>query len=202
MIFDLNVSPELLLEAFQRGYMLLCEDDFWHRWDNPSFRGVLPLDTFHTPHGLRRTLAKGTFEIRFNTRFVDVVKGCAERKTTWLDEDLIRYYTVLFEYGHAHSVEAWEEGRLQGGLFGVAIGGVFFGLSMFHRVTDASKVALWALVQRLKERKFGLLEIQCVTRHLKTFGAIEIPREEYMAQLKTQLRRECRFVGDRVRAYL
>jgi leucyl/phenylalanyl-tRNA--protein transferase len=198
----LNVSPELLLEAFQRGYHLFRDTDDWCSWVNPYERGVLPLDAFHVPHGLRRTLAKNLFEIRVNAAFVDVLHGCANRKTTWLNETLIRYYTVLYEYGHAHSVEAWIEGRLAGGLFGVAIGGAFFGMSMFHSVTDASKVALHALVQRLRERKFGLLEIQAATRHTATFGAIHIPRAEYMRQLKIQLARECRFVGDRVRAYL
>ena len=164
-------------------------------WFSPDPRGVLPLDRFHVPHGLARRLKKSPFEIRVNTAFEAVMDGCAAREETWIDDEIRASYRELHRIGYAHSVEAWREGRLAGGLYGVALGGAFFGESMFHRETDASKVALHALVERLRARRFTLLDLQWVTPHLATFGAVEIPRRGYLRQLVAALRLECDFAG-------
>jgi leucyl/phenylalanyl-tRNA--protein transferase len=165
-------------------------------WYSPDPRGVIPLEDFHLPHGLKRTLAKGLFEVRINTAFSAVVEGCANRSETWIDGRIKRSYEELHRLGFAHSVEAWQGDVLGGGLYGVALGGAFFGESMFHTVTDASKVALHALVQRMRTQGFGLLDLQWVTPHLATFGAREIPRSEYLRQLEVQLERRCSFSGN------
>ena len=157
-------------------------------WFSPDPRGILPLDDFHIPHGLVRTLKKNRFEIRFNSAFGEVMRGCAQREDTWIDSMILQSYERLYHLGYAHSVETWREGLLVGGLYGVTLGGAFFGESMFHVETDASKVALHALVERLRERHFVLLDIQWVTEHLSSFGAIEIPRSDYLKRLKTALR--------------
>jgi leucyl/phenylalanyl-tRNA---protein transferase len=162
-------------------------------WFSPDPRGVLLLDSFHVPHGLKRVLKKHPFQVRFNTAFDAVMAGCADRAETWIDAQIKESYGELFRLGLAHSVEAWADGRLAGGLYGVALGGVFFGESMFHNVTDASKVALVALVERMREREMGFLDIQWVTPHLKTFGACEIPRWTYLQLLKEQIDRSCVF---------
>ncbi len=164
-------------------------------WFSPDPRAIIPLDErFHVPHGLRRTLKKGRFELRVNTAFAEVMQGCARRPETWINQEILASYTELHRLGHAHSVEAWLEGRLVGGLYGVAQGGAFFGESMFHEVTDASKVALHGLVERLRARGFTLLDTQWTTEHLITFGAYEIPRGKYLTLLRTALAQPCRFV--------
>lgn len=163
-------------------------------WFSPDPRAIIPLDTFHIPHGLRRTIKKAPFEIRVSTAFEQVMRGCAEREETWINEDIIGSYVELYRLGFAHSVETWKEGELVGGLYGVAIGGAFFGESMFHRVTDASKVALYALVMRLRERDYSLLDTQWMTPHLKLFGALEIPRTVYRQLLKASLKQNCTFL--------
>ena len=132
------------------------------------------------PHALQKTLRKNIFEIRFDTSFADVMKACAKRADTWINEEIVESYTRLHELGHAHSVEAWRDGKLAGGLYGVSLGGAFFGESMFHRVTDASKIALCGLVERLREKKFVLLDTQWLTPHLLQFGGVEIPRNQYL----------------------
>lgn len=162
-------------------------------WFSPDPRGIIPLDTFHVPHGLARRLKRSPYEVRVNTAFREVMSACAEREQTWITEEIIGSYERLFRLGHAHSVEAWEEGELVGGLYGVTMGAAFFGESMFHRRTDASKVALHALVMRMRERSFQLLDTQWVTPHLATFGGVEIPRRSYLQKLRAALRRECRF---------
>ncbi len=152
-------------------------------WFSPDPRAIIPLDTFHLPHGLRRTLKKARFEIRVDAGFEAVMRACARREDTWINEEIVASYVNLHRLGHAHSIEAWLDGRLVGGLYGVALGGVFCGESMFHEVTDASKVALHALVERLRARDFALLDTQWLTPHLETFGAVEIPRAEYQRRL-------------------
>src|SRR6267143_1069188 len=144
----------------------------------------LPLEEFHVPHALRRVMRKGVFEIKIDNRFSEVIRACAKREDTWINREIIESYMRLHELGHAHSVEAWSKSKLAGGLYGVAIGGAFFGESMFHRVTDASKIALVALVERLRARKFLLLDAQWVTPHLEQFGAIEISRDHYLKLLR------------------
>ncbi len=187
------IEPDLLLGAYAQGIFPMGMPECDLAWFSPDPRGVLPLDAFHLPHGLARTLKKNRFEVRCNTAFEAVMRSCAERDETWIDAEIIRSYVELHRLGFAHSVEAWHEGVLAGGLYGVALGGAFFGESMFHRETDASKVALHALVQRLREQHFALLDLQWVTPHLAAFGAIEIPRREYLKQLRAALALPCKF---------
>jgi leucyl/phenylalanyl-tRNA--protein transferase len=163
-------------------------------WFSPDPRGIIPLDCFHVPHGLARTLKKKPFEVRINGAFEEVMRACAEREETWITDDIVASYVTLHRIGYAHSVEAWKDGQLAGGLYGVAIGGAFFGESMFHRVTDASKVALHALVTQMRERGFMLLDVQWNTEHLATFGAVEISRKEYMRRLHRAIYLDCTFV--------
>ena len=178
------IPSDLLLQGYRFGVFPMAMRDGSIDWFSPDPRAILPLDRFHIPHGLRRTVAKKTFEIRFDQRFGEVIRACAKRRDTWIDSEIIESYERLHELGHAHSVEAWHSGKLAGGLYGVAIGGAFFGESMFHRKTDASKIALLALVEHLRSRKFMLLDTQWVTPHLEQFGAIEIPRSQYLKLLK------------------
>jgi leucyl/phenylalanyl-tRNA---protein transferase len=153
-------------------------------WFSPEPRAIIPLDKFHVPHALRRLAHKEIFEIKIDNSFGEVIRGCARRRETWINPEIIESYEQLHELGYAHSVEAWSKDKLVGGLYGVAIGGAFFGESMFHRERDASKIALVALVERLRKRKFALLDTQWLTPHLKQFGAIEIPRAHYLKLLK------------------
>ena len=187
------IEPEFLLNAYARGIFPMGMPEGDIAWFSPDPRGVLPLDAFHLPHGLARTLKKNLFTVRCNTAFEAVMRACAEREETWIDEEIVHSYVELHRLGFAHSVEAWNEGTLAGGLYGVALGGAFFGESMFHRQTDASKVALHALVERLRQRRFALLDLQWVTPHLAAFGAIEIPRREYLRQLRTAIALDCAF---------
>jgi leucyl/phenylalanyl-tRNA--protein transferase len=163
-------------------------------WFSPDPRGIILLDAFHIPHGLRRTLKKGEFQLRLNTAFEEVIRACSERAETWISEEIIQSYIHLHKLGFAHSVEAWLDNELAGGLYGVSLYGAFFGESMFHRVADASKVALVGLVNRLNERGYRLLDTQYVTSHLTNFGAVEISRAKYMRLLKQALALECKFV--------
>ncbi len=188
------IPAALLLEAYCSGIFPMATEPGELSWFSPDPRGVVPLDAFHIPHGLRRTLKKGAFEIRVNHDFEAVIRACAEREETWISEAIVASYVNLHRLGYAHSVEAWSRGHLAGGLYGVSLFGAFFGESMFHRETDASKVALVALVTRLRERHYRLLDTQYVTPHLQTFGAVEIPRAKYLRLLKQALAQECRFV--------
>lgn len=154
-------------------------------WFSPLMRGVIPLDeAFHIPHGLKRAMKKQPFEVRWSTDFRGTMLGCAERDRTWIDETILESYCLLHRLGFGHSVECHDEEGLQGGLYGVALGRAFFGESMFSRKTDASKIALVALVEELRARGFLLLDTQWLTEHLRTFGGQEIPREEYLKRLK------------------
>ncbi len=162
-------------------------------WFSPDPRGIIPLDTFHVPHGLARTLKKHAFAIRLNHDFEAVMRACAEREDTWISEEIIESYVALHRLGFAHSVEAWNENGLAGGLYGVCLGGAFFGESMFHTETDASKVALVALVDHLRERGFALLDTQWITPHLAKFGAMELPKKTYLARLQSALKLDCVF---------
>ena len=186
------IPPDLLLSAYAQGVFPMAEEGEIS-WYSPDPRGVLPLDSFHVPHGLARVLKKGVFEVRFNTCFAQVLDGCAARRETWIDARIKQSYLNLHALGCAHSVEVFIGGTLGGGLYGVSLGGVFFGESMFHTVTDASKVALVALVDRMCSRDFGLLDLQWVTPHLKTFGAREISRRDYLELLRKHIERPCLF---------
>ena len=183
-----NIIPlEALLNAYANGVFPMA-DEGEILWFSPERRGLIPLDSrFRIPHGLRRTLKRGLFEVRWDTAFREVMLACTERKETWIDELILKSYCALHEEGFAHSVECWDADGLQGGLYGVALAGVFFGESMFHRKTDASKVALVALVETLREKNFQLLDTQWMTDHLRQFGGYELPRREYLAQLQAAL---------------
>jgi leucyl/phenylalanyl-tRNA--protein transferase len=193
------LSVDLLVSAYGSGWfpMAVGEEDI--RWFSPDPRGIIPLDTFHTSRRLARIVSRGAFRIEINRSFTDVIRACAlaerdpEDAGTWIDQEIIESYSALHTAGYAHSVEAWQGGTLAGGLYGVALGGAFFGESMFHRVTDASKVALVALVERLRERGFTLLDTQWTTPHLEQFGAVEVPRGRYLKMLAKALEQDCRF---------
>ena len=177
------IPPDLLLEAYASGIFPMGMPGGDIRWFSPDPRGILPLESFHTPHGLKKALRNPAWKIRVDTAFGEVVEACAEREETWITESIADSYYQLHQDGHAHSVEVWRDGVLAGGLYGVSLGGAFFGESMFHRVTDASKVALWHLVKILKEGGYTLLDSQWTTPHLEQFGAVEIPRDLYLERL-------------------
>ena len=188
------ISADLLLHAYRNAVFPMASPDGEIAWFSPDPRAIIPLDEgFRVPHGLRRALKKGRFEVRVDTAFETVMRQCAAREETWINEEIIASYVALHRLGHAHSVEAWCEGRLAGGLYGVSLGGAFFGESMYHEVTDASKVALHALVTRLRARGFELLDTQWLTPHLETFGAREIPRADYRERLLACAEMPCRF---------
>jgi leucyl/phenylalanyl-tRNA--protein transferase len=190
------LEPELVLNAYRRGIFPMAVGERGRiGWFSPDPRAVIPLDErFHIPHGLRRVWQRKKFEITFDTDFPAVVHECAQRKEgTWISPGISKCYCQLHQLGHAHSVEARLEGKLVGGLYGVAQEGAFFGESMFHRATDASKVALVALVERLRASGFVLLDTQWTTPHLQQFGTFEIPRTEYLWRLEHALKLECKF---------
>src|SRR4051794_11590061 len=185
------IPADLLLHAYRSAVFPMAMEDGEVAWFSPDPRALIPIEEFHVPHGLRRTLKRAPFEVRFNTAFEEVMRACAARPETWINEEILESYVNLHREGFAHSVECWLEGELAGGLYGVAIGGAFFGESMFHRVTDASKIALCALVARLRERGFTLLDTQWLTPHLRTFGAYEVPRSIYLPLLAASLKLNC-----------
>ena len=169
------------------------------QWYTADPRGIIPLESFHVPGTLqslvRKAPAEGGFDIRINHDFEATMRGCQEHREggTWINEPLIAAYVRLHKLGTAHSVEAWKDGKLAGGLYGVSLGGAFFGESMFHRVRDASKVALVHLVNRLRQRKFVLLDTQASTAHLRRFGCIDISASEYSRRLKAAIQKQCEF---------
>jgi len=188
-----TLTPELVLHAYAEGIFPMAEraDDPDLYWVSPELRGVLPLDGFHIPRRLARTVRSDRFRVTSDGAFVDVMKACAEpvagRPNTWINDEIIRLYTALHAAGHAHSIECWLGETLAGGLYGVSLGGAFFGESMFSRARDASKVALVHLVARLKAGSYVLLDTQFLTKHLAQFGAVEIPRQSYLARLREAL---------------
>ncbi|AAL52245.1 leucyl/phenylalanyl-tRNA--protein transferase [Brucella melitensis bv. 1 str. 16M] len=193
------IEPEMLLRAYATGIFPMAEeaDDPEVFWVRPEKRGVIPLDGFHIPRSLQKTIRQGIFEIRLDSNFAGVIEGCAsgtgERARTWINEPIRRAYAKLFEIGHCHTVEAWYEGKLAGGLYGVTLGRAFFGESMFTRKRDASKVCLAYLVQHLSRQGFVLLDTQFTTPHLERFGALEVPRKEYEEMLERALEGIARF---------
>nr|WP_290129044.1 leucyl/phenylalanyl-tRNA--protein transferase [Hoeflea alexandrii] len=182
-----------MLRAYASGLFPMADsaDDPDLFWVEPELRGVLPLDAFHIPRRLARTVRQAPFEIRFNTAFDQVVAACAEsvenRPSTWINSTITELYGKLHRLNHAHSVEAWLDGELVGGLYGVSLRRAFFGESMFSRATDASKICLVHLVEKLRKRGFVLLDTQFTTEHLKRFGAIDIPRDDYSGMLAEAL---------------
>ncbi|MBN7756213.1 leucyl/phenylalanyl-tRNA--protein transferase [Nitratireductor aquimarinus] len=195
-----RIPPDLLLRAYATGVFPMAEsaDDPEVFWVRPEMRGVIPLDSFHIPKSLAKTLRRAPFRIAFDTDFEGVIEGCAEARRdtddTWINAPIREAYGLLFENGHCHTVEAWTDEGLVGGLYGVTLGRAFFGESMFSRQTDASKVCLVHLVERLRERGFTLLDTQFTTPHLKQFGAIDVPRSRYEQMLQDALQKgEARF---------
>jgi leucyl/phenylalanyl-tRNA--protein transferase len=188
------ITPEILLRAYAAGIFPMAEsaDDPGLFWVEPEIRGIIPLDGFHLPSRLRRTVRSDRFELRVDQDFEAVVAACAEsrpdRAETWINRRIRRLYGELFALGYVHTVECWREGRLVGGLYGVSLGGAFFGESMFHRESDASKVALVHLVARLRRGGYQLLDTQFQTAHLAQFGTREVPRDSYRALLDAAIR--------------
>ncbi|KQV82719.1 leucyl/phenylalanyl-tRNA--protein transferase [Rhizobium sp. Root1220] len=180
-----GITPEILLRAYSIGLFPMAEsaDDPEIFWVEPDLRGVLPLDDFHISKSLAKTIRRKPFDIRFNYDFSSVIAACAaetgDRPSTWINQTIRSLYSTLHRMGHAHSVEAWDGDELVGGLYGVSLGSAFFGESMFSRRTDASKICLVHLVERLQAKGFKLLDTQFTTEHLKTFGAIDVPKDEY-----------------------
>lgn len=179
-----RIPPHILLGAYTEGVFPMAEEGEL-LWFSPVNRGVIPLDeNFHIPRGLKKALRKKPFEIRVNTAFREVMRGCADRESTWIDEVILDSYYELFELGFAWSIECWDDDGLQGGLYGVRLGKAFFGESMFSRKTDASKIALVALVEKLRGEGAILLDTQWMTDHLRQFGGHEVPRDLYLEMLE------------------
>ena len=191
----LTLTPEGVELAYRHGIFPMADERTAEiLWFRPDPRAVIPLDGFHVSRSLARTLRRAAFDVRVDTDFEGVMRGCADRpEGTWISERFVEVYGALHRAGKAHSVEAWREGRLAGGVYGLALGGAFMAESMFHRETDASKVALAALTSRLRERGFILFDVQYVTPHLESLGAIGITRREYERRLEEALRLSPRF---------
>ncbi len=191
-----RLTPEILLRAYSEGLFPMAErrGDPTLYWVSPEKRGVLPLDEFHFPHRLARTVRSRHFTVTADRVFTDVMRACAApapgREESWINDEILRLYTALHAGGHAHSIECWHDDELVGGLYGVRLGAAFFGESMFSRARDASKVALVHLVDALKRGGFVLLDTQFITTHLAQFGAVEIPRAQYLVLLNKALGRE------------
>jgi leucyl/phenylalanyl-tRNA--protein transferase len=200
--FGGSLSAEWLLDAYQHGIFPWPTGDprLPVPWCSPDPRAVFELDRFHVPRRLAQTCRSEKFRVTFDTDFSGVIRGCASSGTrrgqTWLTAAMIRAYTHLFELGHCHSVEVWHHEQLAGGTYGLAVGGLFAAESMFYRLRDASKVALVCLVQRLRRRGYTLMDIQQLTPHTSQFGAVEIPRAEYLRRLAESLGVDATF-GDR-----
>lgn len=197
-----DLTPDMLLRAYAVGVFPMAEDrnDPELFWVDPRMRGIIPLTEFHVPRRLRRTIRSGIFDVTYDRDFEAVIEGCAEstriRPRTWINDNIINLYCTLHRMGHAHSVECWRDGALVGGLYGVSLGGVFFGESMFSRATDASKVALVYLAASLKLGGYDFIDTQFITKHLSRFGAIELPRNEYKKLLSAAIERKTVFVTD------
>jgi len=185
----MEISPTDVLYAYQHGVFPMADPgaDDALVWVRPDPRGILPLEDFHVPTNLQKLVDRGTFTVRTDTAFAEVIAACADRPSTWLSEELQALFRKLHHRGYAHSVEAYREDVLAGGLYGLALGGAFFGESMFYREDNASKVALVHLVEQLKAGGFILLDIQWATDHLRQFGAVEIPRLAYERRLQSAL---------------
>ena len=187
----MDLPPELLVAAYQAGVFPMADPDGEIGWYAPDPRAVLPLDAFHVPKTLGKTVRQGLFEVTVDRAFETVMRACAApgpgREETWISEEIVRGYTALHRLGIAHSVECWRGGAFAGGLYGVALGGAFFGESMVTRARDASKVALVRLVERLRAGGYVLLDTQMATPHLERFGVVEIPRAEYERRLAAAL---------------
>jgi leucyl/phenylalanyl-tRNA--protein transferase len=190
-----RLDPEIVLAAYRLGLFPMAESRTGPvSWYSPDPRAIIPLDAFNLPRSLKRTIRKGIFSVCLDTAFAEVIRLCAHRDETWISEEIERTYVELFAKGYAHSVESWQGALLAGGLYGIAVGGAFFGESMFSLRPDASKVALAFLVDFLRARGYALLDVQFMNEHLRQFGTREIPRQEYLARLGDAVRRDVRFL--------
>ncbi len=196
----MSLSPDLLLHGYSIGVFPMAEhrDDAEIFWVDPRRRGVMPLDGFHLSRSLARRMRKGGYDVRIDTDFAGVLDGCADRAETWISGEIRRHYLNLHTRGQAHSLEVWQDGELTGGVYGVVLGAAFFGESMFSRRTDASKIALAYLVDRLNLAGFTLFDTQFITTHLASMGGIEISRADYHRQLAEALRRDADFTAPAV----
>jgi leucyl/phenylalanyl-tRNA--protein transferase len=190
-----RLTSDLLLRSYQAGVFPMADPDednaiYWYR---PEERGILPLDAFHVPDNLSKLVRREVFDVTTDRAFERVIRACADRTTTWISDEIIQAYTELHRLGYAHSVECWQDDELAGGLYGVALGGAFFGESMFYRTSNASKVALVHLVRHLRERGFLLLDTQYTTPHLEQFGVRAVPRPDYERHLHEALRADVRW---------
>ena len=189
-----KLDTHTLLLAYANGYFPMPDPHSEEiLWFNPDPRCILPLDGFHCSRSLRRKINKGGYEITTNKAFKEVMEGCSDRPDTWINQEFKRAYGELHKIGIGCSLEVWREGRLIGGVYGVSLGAAFFAESKFHRETDASKIALFHLIEHLNQKNFKLLEVQFLIPHLKSLGAIEIAAADYMERLKKALKKECRF---------
>ncbi len=189
------INPELLLNAYRCGIFPMAESKEGEiHWYEPELRAVFPLDGLKISRSLRQTIKKKIFDIRLNTSFESVMRSCADREETWISGPIIQSYCELHRRGFAFSVESWHGDELAGGLYGVALGGAYFGESMFSRMKDASKAALVALVHHLREQQFVLLDAQFITPHLQSLGAVEISQREYLSRLQAALQLNRSFI--------
>ena len=197
-----QIEPLDLLNAYCEGVFPMGDDDGSISWYRPKMRGILPIADFHLPTRFERYFKNHPFEVRWNTAFGDVVRACADRPSTWINETILDTYEELHRIGHAHSAEVWREGRLVGGVYGVSIGAAFFGESMFSRETQASKVALTCLQRRLHERGFIVHDTQWTTPHLAMFGGREIPCAQYLKLLHHAIQMPATFVDGQQKSVL
>lgn len=185
------IDATLVLSGYLQGVFPMADHDGTIYWYEPDPRAIIPIHSYKPAKSLRPVLNKGIFEIRLNTAFEDVIRQCSlprsEEDGVWISEEIIQVYLDLHDYGFAHSIEAWHNGELAGGLYGVALGKVFFGESMFYKVPNASKVAFHYLIERLKERDFQLLDTQFINDNVLRYGAIEIPKEDFLGQLESNV---------------
>lgn len=188
------LKPNNMIRLYSRGAFPMADEITGYiNWYMPEVRAIIPPNNYNVPRSLKKIIKENIFEFRYDYDFLSVVKGCADRNETWISNKLIKAYLELNKLGYVHTVETWQKGKLVGGLYGISYGGAFFGESMFSKVTQASKVALVKLLERLKEKNFVMLDIQYMTPHLKMFGAKEISFEEFNNLLSECYKRECRF---------
>lgn len=187
------LKPENMIMLYARGAFPMSDEKGVLRWYLPEIRTVIPLHNYNCPRSLKKFMSTAPFEYRFDSQYLEVIQNCADRESTWISEKLIRAYTGLYNAGHLHTVEVWQENKMVGGLYGITYHGAFFGESMFSKVSQASKAALVILIEHLIEKNFILLDVQYMTEHLKMFGAIEIDFSDFEKLLLKSYLRECKF---------
>jgi leucyl/phenylalanyl-tRNA--protein transferase len=192
-----DLRPDRVLEAYRQGIFPWYDEGYPTLWWSPDPRAIFELDQFHIPRRLARTLRTGRFRVTFNRAFSRVIRGCAERESTWINQDMIEVYEELHRLGHAHSVETWQSDELAGGVYGLALGGLFAGESMFTHLRDGSKIALVHLVEHLRQRGYRLFDIQMVTDLTAQFGAVLIPRQDYLRRLRLAMNCQVTFLDKR-----